>query len=102
MRIIKPSRIVEFARRHSGAQASLVGWLATAKAASWGSLVDVRQTWRHADGVKVASGRTVTVFNIAGNAFRLITAIHHDRQTVYVLRFMSHAEYSKDRWKQEL
>jgi len=102
MRIIKPGRIREFIQVHSGAEASLMGWLEAAKAASWESLMSVRQTWRHADGVKVASGRTVTVFNIAGNAYRLITAIHYDRQTVYVLRFMTHAEYSKDRWKQEL
>lgn len=102
MRIIKPARIRDYAQAHPDAGASLMGWLATAKVASWGSLMEVRQTWRHADGVKVASGRTVVVFNIAGNAYRLITAIHYDRHTMYVLRFMPHAEYSKDRWKQEL
>lgn len=102
MRIIKPARIREYAQAHPTAAASLAGWLKAARVARWRSLVDVRQTWRSADGVKVASGHTVTVFNIAGNTHRLITAIHYDRQTVYVLRFLTHAEYSKDRWKSEL
>jgi hypothetical protein len=32
----------------------------------------------------------------------LIVAIHFDRQMVYTLRFFTHAEYSKGRWKDEL
>ena len=27
---------------------------------------------------------------------------HYNRQKVFVLRFMTHAEYDKDRWKKEL
>ena len=102
MRIIKPARIREYADEHPDAAASLRGWLKAAKLARWRNLIDVRNTWAHADPVKVASGRTVYVFNIAGNAYRLVAAIHFDRQCVFVLRFMTHAEYSKDRWKQEL
>lgn len=52
--------------------------------------------------VKVASGRTVLVFNISGNAFRLIAAMHFNRGLVFALAFISHAEYSKDRWKDTL
>jgi mRNA interferase HigB len=33
---------------------------------------------------------------------RLIAAVHFNRQIVYTLRFMTHAEYSKDRWKETL
>ena len=102
MKVVKPARIREYAQRHPEARPSLMGWLAATRQAAWGSLMDVRRTLRHADGVKVASGRTVVVFNIAGNDYRLITAIHYDRQKVFVLRFMPHAEYSKDRWKSEL
>ena len=52
--------------------------------------------------MKVASGRTVLVFNISGNAFRLIVAMHFNRGLVFALAFISHAEYSKDRWKDTL
>jgi mRNA-degrading endonuclease HigB of HigAB toxin-antitoxin module len=33
---------------------------------------------------------------------RLIVAIHYDKQRVYTLRFLTHAEYSKNHWKKEL
>ena len=72
------------------------------RAAHWRALPDLRRSFRSADEVRVASGRTVVIFNIGGNAYRLITAIHYNRQIVYVLRFMTHADYSKDRWKDDL
>ncbi len=54
----------------------------------------------HADAARVASGHEVTVFNVAGNKYRLVTAIHYSAQRVYVLRLMTHAECSKDLWKE--
>ena len=59
-------------------------------------------TFSEADSTEVASRRTVVVFNIAGKKFRLIAAIHYDIKKVFVLRFMTHAEYSKGKWKEEL
>jgi len=32
----------------------------------------------------------------------LITAIHYNAQRVYVMRFLTHSEYSKDTWKDNL
>lgn len=57
----------------------------------------MRGTYSHADPVRVASGRTVTVFNFGGTKYRLITALYYDRAIAYILRFLPHAEYSKDR-----
>ncbi len=102
MWIIKASRVREFAQRYPAAGPSLMRWLALAKAARWRSLTDVRLAIRSADEVLVASGRTVVVFNISGNRFRLITAIHYNCLKVFVLLFLTHAEYSKDRWKDDL
>ena len=102
MRVIKPARIREYAKLHPRAKASLEAWLKSAMAASWRSLADVRKTWCSADQVKVASDRVVFVFNIGGNAFSLIVAAHFNRQLIFVLMFMTHAEYSKNRWKEKL
>jgi mRNA interferase HigB len=44
----------------------------------------------------------MTVFNICGNKYRLIAAIHYNRQRAYVLRLLRHAEYSKNLWKDRL
>jgi mRNA interferase HigB len=102
MRIIKASRVREFAARFPGGASSLLRWLEAAQAARWRNLVDVRKVFRGADEVKVASGRAVVVFNVAGNHYRLVTAIHYNAQRLFVLMFLTHAEYGKNRWKDVL
>ena len=102
MRVIAVKRIRAYVLKHPAAATGLHRWLAVAREARWSSLADVRAAFPHADPVTVVSGRTVTVFNIAGNNFRLITAIHYNTGVVYVLRFLAHAEYDKAHWKDEL
>lgn len=58
--------------------------------------------YRHADAATVASGNAVTVFNVKGNKYRLIVSIKYQWAMVYVLRFLTHAQYSTNRWKGEL
>jgi len=36
------------------------------------------------------------VFDICGNRFRLVAAVHFDRQLLFVRHVLTHAEY--DRW----
>jgi len=102
MRVIKPARIREFAARHPAAAPSLKRWLEAAEAARWRNLLDVRQVFRSADEVKVASHRTVVVFNIAGNPYRWVAAIHYNLGKVFVLMLLTHAQYGKGRWKDGL
>ena len=102
MRIIKESFLVAAGREHSSAARHLDVWRKTVKAAIWRNLVDVRKSYPDTDAVKVRSGRQVLVFNIRRNDYRLIAAAHFNRQIIYTLRFMTHAEYSKDRWKETL
>src|SRR6266702_4350945 len=102
MRIIARKRLREFAEQYPDAAEPLEKWHRLFRAAEWENLQDVRRVYPHADMVTVASGNTVTVFNIGGNKYRLIAAIHYNRQRVYVLRLVRHAEYSKDFWKDRL
>ena len=102
MRVIKVPRVHEYGRRRAEARSSLERWLVLTKLAEWESLADVRCTFGHADQVTVESGRVVVVFNIKGNDFRLVTAIHYDRGKVFMLRFLTHAEYTKNDWKDTL
>lgn len=102
MRIIKESALYSAGRLHPDAANALDAWRKTVRAARWQSLADVRATYSHADPVRVASNRTVTVFNICGGKFRLIIALHYDRGIAYFLRFLTHADYDKNRWKSEL
>src|SRR5262245_37145075 len=102
MRVITRKRLRESAQRHPDAAEPLENWYRVIRQAAWQNLQDVRRVYRHADAVTVGSGKIVTVFNIGGKKYRLITAIHYNRQRVYVLRFMPHAEYSKGLWKDSL
>ena len=102
MRIIKEAFLVAAGRDHPPAARHLDAWRKFVKTAAWRSLVEVRQTYPDTDAVKVRSGRQVLIFNIRRNDYRLIVAAHFNRRIVYTLRFMTHAEYSKDRWKDTL
>jgi mRNA interferase HigB len=102
MRIIHGGTVKAWAEQHPDAAVALAAWVQNASQARWRNLTEVRKVYPHADPVNVASRRTAVVFNIRGNRYRLVTAIHYNRQVVYTLRFMTHAEYSKDRWKDTL
>jgi mRNA interferase HigB len=102
MKIVSASRLRESAKLHPLAKGGLKHWEQIVRAADWKTPLDVKQSFRSADFVRVASGRQVVVFDVGGNQFRLIAAVHHNRQKVFVLRFCSHHEYSRDDWKREL
>jgi mRNA interferase HigB len=101
-RVISVKRLREFWRRHPDAETPLRTWYRIAMKALWQSLHDVRADYPHADAVTAASGRTVTVFNIAGNKYRLNVDLLYGPQIIYVCTVLTHAEYSKGRWKDQL
>lgn len=41
-----------------------------------------------------------TIFDVGGNKFRIITAIHYNRERVYVRKVLTHADY--DRWSADM
>ena len=102
VRIVKEKFLRDAAGRYPKAAKWLAAWVVTVRAATWHGLAEVRQAYPGADMVRVGSGKPALVFNVCGNTCRLIVAMHFDRQTAYTLRFLTHAEYSTDRWKNEL
>lgn len=100
MRVISIKRLREFWRRHADAEEPLRNWYKTVSGAEWKSLQDARVTYPHADGVQTADGQTLTVFNISGNNYRLITRIRYDYQLVNIRVVLTHAEYDKETWKE--
>ena len=102
MRIIKEKFLVERGRKYPNAASHLEAWRKMVRSKAWRNFLEVREIYPDTDSVKVRSGRQVLVFNVRRNDYRLIAAVHFDRQIVYTLRFLTHAEYSKDRWKTEL
>jgi mRNA interferase HigB len=102
MWVVKRTALQAFWELHPDAEGPLSDWYETAREADWQNLKEVRGVYPHADITTVASGRPVTIFNIGGNKYRLITAIHYNTQKMFILRILTHAEYSKGRWKRAL
>lgn len=102
MRIITRRRLKEFAANYPDAAGALRVWATITAHAGWRNLAETRRDFPHADEGRVSSGRPVTVLNIRGNRYRLIVAIHYNREAVYVLRFLTHAQYDKGAWKRNL
>ena len=102
MRIVKEAFLVQARKEYPKAAGYLETWRSVVRSGRWSSLADLRRTYPATDQVKVKSGRSVLVFNVCGNRYRLIVAAHFNRQIIYMLRFLTHAEYSKDTWKESL
>jgi mRNA interferase HigB len=95
MHIITRKRLNEFAAVHPDTKSALQHWYRRIKTSTFQNFVELRDVFPSADQV----GK-LTVFNIAGNKVRLITAIHYNRQKVYIRAVLTHAEYDENKWKE--
>lgn len=94
MRVISRRRLREFWARHADAENALKAWYAVVKRARWNDLLEIQRTYSSAEAV----GR-YTVFNIKGNAYRLIARIEYQLHIIFIKDVLTHAEYDKDKWK---
>lgn len=94
MRIIAKSRLMALAAQHGDCIQQVATWYHIASKATWRDLSEVRQTFPHADVVG-----DKTVFNIKGNAYRLIVHIRYEQGIIYIKDLLTHAEYDKGNWK---
>lgn len=100
MNVIKRDKLIKFWRKHNQSEGPLEDWYRKALKAQWRNIEDVRRLYPSADIAIVGSGKTVVIFNIGGNNYRLIAAIHYNREKIYILDIMTHDEYSKNKWKE--
>jgi mRNA interferase HigB len=94
VRIISRKALRDFSNKHLDAETPLDDWYRTAKRANWISIMEVRKTYPHTDGVG-----DFTVFNIGGNKYRLATYINYRSRRIYIRHVMTHEEYSREDWK---
>jgi mRNA interferase HigB len=115
MKVIKKKKLDEFFKAHSQGRKPLLRWYEIVRKARWRSLNEMRKTFPSADEVSVKSGRKSVVFNIRKDDYRLITAVHYEKTVrdqhrkeklvegkVYLFFFLTHAEYDKESWKEQL
>jgi mRNA interferase HigB len=79
LRIIKESALGVFGTKHPKSRPGLEVWRKIMLQERFIHFADLRRCFRSADQVRVESGKPVVVFNIHGNDYRLICAIHYNK-----------------------
>jgi mRNA interferase HigB len=95
--VISKRGLSERAEKFPDAKVPLQVWLEAAKEAEWKSLADIRYSFPGTDMVGF-----LAIFNIKGNHYRLIVRMEFRTQRIYIKEFLTHAEYSKEKWKKWL
>jgi mRNA interferase HigB len=85
--VVTPRRLREFVTLCAVVQPGLATWERIATVADWGNFVELRADWPTADQV----GR-LTVFNIGGNDYRLVTYIDYRHRKVFIRAVLTHAD----------
>ena len=91
MHVIKRKTLIDYYEKHAIVKEDLEAWYDEAKKAHWKSPQDIKNQFSSASFL----GDNRVVFNIHGNAYRLLTRINYDSETVFILFIGTHAEYSK-------
>ena len=91
MRIISRSTLQAFWVRYQDSESSLRAWFAEAREAEWMTPNDVKRDYPTASII----GNNRVVFNIRGNRYRLVVAVHYGRGVVFIRFIGTHAEYDR-------
>jgi mRNA interferase HigB len=91
MRIIALGTLREFWREHPEAEMPLRAWYAIARRAIWSRPAESKADYRNASFI--ANNRVV--FNIEGNDYRLVTAVHYNRGLMFVRFIGTHRDYDR-------
>jgi mRNA interferase HigB len=96
MHLISAGKLKEAASAYSDAVEIVKNFAKKVEFSSWQNILEVQADYRSAESVG-----NFTVFNIKGNRYRLILSIDYETQIAYFKYFLTHAEYSKDDWKND-
>jgi mRNA interferase HigB len=95
VRIIARSTLTRFLYRlegskdHRALKTALDAWFQEARQAEWKNSADIKASYAHASIV----GADRVVFNIKGNAYRLVAAVDYQRSTVFIKWLGTHKQY---------
>ena len=90
MRIISKKKLRDYYSNNAQSEIPLTEWYFKMKASSAMNVNELRTIFNSVDPVN-----GYTVFNIGGDNYRLITAIHYNKQYCFIRAIWTHAEYSK-------
>ena len=91
MNIISKRTLVQFYEKHTQAKTPLEVWHQDVKKAEWKTPSDIKKVYSNASFLE----DNRVVFNIKGNAYRLVVHIDYLRKIVRVKFIGTHSEYDK-------
>lgn len=97
MRVITPRTLKEFVASLAGnadqraVKSALDAWFAEARKATWTNMAELKQQFGNASAVSAER----VVFNIKGNAYRLVVSINFKRQAIFIIWIGSHGQYDE-------
>ena len=93
MRIISVGALRDFWIRpgRGDAEQPLRAWVHIVQAASWSKPTDIKEMFRSADII----GNNRVVFDIGGNKYRLVAAVHYRGQRIYIRFIGTHRDYDR-------
>lgn len=89
--VIRRSLLTAFGRRHPDAVSQLREWVRVFRRKQYRNHLDVRADFPAADFI----GTRRTVFNIRGNAYRLVVDVRYDLGRVYTRHVVTHEVYTR-------
>jgi mRNA interferase HigB len=102
MRVISKKRLKDFWEILPASRTSLEQWHKVVSGANWLHFAELRKTFNHADVATTNKGHPVVIFDVGGNKYRIMAALHYDRNICYVLRVLTHRQYDTNQWKKDL
>jgi len=94
MHIISRRALRDFWDRFPESQSPLSRWYTIVRKTAFKDFNELRMTFPSADWVG-----SLIVFNIGGNKYRLIAAVHYNRGRIYIRHVLTHEEYDQGAWK---
>ena len=91
MRIIALGTLRDFWRKNADSEVPLRSWYAAASRADWRGPADVKAAYRNASFI----ANNHIVFNIKGNDYRLVAAVHYNRGMMFIRFIGTHRDYDK-------
>jgi mRNA interferase HigB len=91
MRIIALGTLREFWRKHPQSRVPLQAWYAISSRADWTSPADIKVAYRTASFL----GNNRVIFNIKGNDYRLVAAVHYNRGLMFIRFVGTHKQYDQ-------
>lgn len=95
MHIISQSMLRRFSAMHPEAESRLNSWFRTLEKSSPRDFNDLKRIFPSVDYVP----KKYSVFDVGGNAYRVVVAIHYNTQRAYIRGVFTHSQY--DKWTRD-